>query len=403
MLARCRSAASACDAHVKTIARTSLHGVAQAVTHAAQRWTDADFPPRVRAARRIAGRTGYSDPMVDYALDRLFETIDERAIDAAIREEVAAQAAAPAGSVCILSSRTTIGVAIPPAIFALCAGCTVLVKDREDALASAFFETVREEAAFPLAITARAWSSPAEDAPDLRAFDVVVAFGSDASLEAIRRRMKPGARFVAHGSRASAGYVPASALADRSTWPAIAEGAARDLVLYETQGCLSLHVLFAECASVPPEFGSALASAVERASVEFPVGRIDPALGAAALQYRRLAAFRSISDGRAVWSDGSSYAIVASPPSEPPPLLPRILPIVAVRTAADASAYLLRHGITLEALAAPDTSLAVRDFAARSGASRVCAFGDLQRPPFQARHGGHARILPFVRAGGAAR
>ena len=52
-----------------------------------------------------------------------------------------------AGSVCVVSSRTTIGVAIVPAVFALCAKCDVLVKDREDGLVRAFFSTLAEERA----------------------------------------------------------------------------------------------------------------------------------------------------------------------------------------------------------------------------------------------------------------
>ena len=66
--------------------------------------------------------------------------------------------ALPLGRVCIVSSRTTIGVAILPAIFALCAKCDVLVKDREDHLVAAFFETLGDELAeLRDAATAQTW------------------------------------------------------------------------------------------------------------------------------------------------------------------------------------------------------------------------------------------------------
>src|SRR6185437_11985623 len=176
---------------------TPVRKIVRAIADAAERWSDADFPPRVRATERIVERTGYSIPVIEYALDRLFFSITQREIEAAIVTELGSLDildgfspragrpdawAAPAGAACIISSRTTIGVAIVPAIFALCAKCDVLVKDREDALVAAFFETLAEELE-PLAHAARAsaWSSGDENAPGLSAFDAIVAFGDDAT------------------------------------------------------------------------------------------------------------------------------------------------------------------------------------------------------------------------------
>ncbi|MDP9016720.1 MAG: hypothetical protein M3N19_00170, partial [Candidatus Eremiobacteraeota bacterium] len=137
-----------------------VQAIMRAIADAAQRWADADFPPRVRATELIASRTGYSVPVVEYALDRIFFEITTDALEATITSELGslhaldgfvAQAGRPersahaVGRVCIISSRTTIGVALIPAIFALCAGCEVTVKDREDAFVGAFFETLYEE------------------------------------------------------------------------------------------------------------------------------------------------------------------------------------------------------------------------------------------------------------------
>src|ERR1700691_12991 len=48
-------------------ATSAIHAIADA----AQRWSDADFPPRVRVTAAISRRTTYAIPIVDYALDRL--------------------------------------------------------------------------------------------------------------------------------------------------------------------------------------------------------------------------------------------------------------------------------------------------------------------------------------------
>jgi hypothetical protein len=166
--------------------------IVRAIANAAERWSDGDFPPRVRILDRIVERTGYSLPAVEYALDRLFFSVTESELIATIRGELGSLNfldrfahregrpdawASPAGKVCIISSRTTIGVAMVPAIFALCAKCDVLVKDREDALVHAFFETLAEELdEFAVAARAMVWASDDDaQAPDLRQFDVVVA------------------------------------------------------------------------------------------------------------------------------------------------------------------------------------------------------------------------------------
>jgi hypothetical protein len=60
---------SAANAALRALpARTIVHALADA----AERWSDADFPLRVRASAAIGARLGYTLPVIDYALDRLF-------------------------------------------------------------------------------------------------------------------------------------------------------------------------------------------------------------------------------------------------------------------------------------------------------------------------------------------
>ena len=399
------------------LAQTPVRKIVRAIADTAERWSDADFPPRVRITDRVVERTGYSVPMVEYALDRLFFSIAQRDLEAVIRSELGSLEildgftprsgrpdawAAPAGSVCVISSRTTIGVAIVPAIFALCAKCDVLVKDREDSLVQAFFETLAEELD-PLAQAARAaaWSSGDEHSTDLGTFDAVAAFGSDDTLANIMRRVDPNARFIGYGSRASAGYVTRESLASANVAAEIARGAARDLVLYETEGCLSLHTLFVErgAAVSPHGFGSLLAEAVEAANVEFPIGRREAADTAAIAQLRNVAAFRAAAGTGAVFAnEAADYAIIVEQPvSEPPHFLPRTIGIVAVDGPSQALAYLRDHHLRLEGFALsgdrPDAAAA----AVQAGAVRLTRFGELQHPPLSGEHGGRPRIAEFVR------
>jgi hypothetical protein len=392
--------------------------VVRAIASAADRWCDADFPPRVRATAAIERRLGYTTPVVDYALDRLFGAITAEALRAAIVDELGsldalddfvARAGRPAswargaGAVTIVSSDTTIGVAIAPLVFALCAKCAVTVKDRNDDLVAAFAETLGEEHPALLAATdVRPWIG-GDDAVEARALGdaaVVAAFGGDAALQAIRARCAAGATFVPFAHRASAGYVTAEAL--RGDRRAAAAGIARDALLYDGDGCLSLHLLFVERAAdgAHERFIDELADACAACAIEFPPGPRKPARAARANAYANAAAFRAANGvGRMLRDPGAAWSVVVDPPpGELPPFGGGVLPVAFVDGLADAAAYVRRHALPLQALGvAEPAAIDARAFADALGAVRIARFGTLQDPPLAGRHGGRARIADFVR------
>ena len=394
-----------------------VRSIAGAIADSAARWGNPDFPPRVRALAAVVARTGYSEPVVEYAFDRLFGALTRDAIEATIAGELGSldaldrfvdisadvrARALPVGRVCVLSSRTTIGVAIVPAIFALCAKCAVLVKDREDALVAAFFATLADEIPeLRDTIVAQSWDGETQT-PGLGDFDAVAAFGDDATLTRIRAQLAPASRWIPFGTKASCGYVARGALHRIESATEIADGAARDLSLYETQGCLSLHVLFVESGApvTPSEFAGLLAASLERAAVEFPIGRREAGDVAAITRLRDAATFRSAQrKNGALRSDASAtYLAVLDPPQEEPPFfLPRALAIHTVESPDDAARYLQRHRLPIEAVAVAGMRSDVAQLALRLGAARIAAFGTLQSPPLRGYHGGRPRIAEFVR------
>src|SRR5579863_4782409 len=191
-----------------------VRSVIDAVAGASAAWCDVRYAPRRRAVDAVSNRTGYSPPVVEFAFDRLFRSLGGDAIAAVIAAELGSlevldgfvdlgargmTRAVPIGRVCVISSRSTVGVAIVPAIFALCAKCDVLVKDREDHLVSAFFATLAEELPeLRASAAAISWQSGRESL-DLAGFGAVVAFGSDATLAEIAAQLPHSARFVPHG------------------------------------------------------------------------------------------------------------------------------------------------------------------------------------------------------------
>jgi hypothetical protein len=357
----------------------------EAIARAAERWRAPAFPPRLRAARRISERMAYSMPMVEFALDALFGSVTQESLERAIAAEIAGVDPEPAGRVAVISSRTTIGVAIVPALFAIAAGCDVLVKDREDGLVAAFFETLRKQASIDDArddgeFRAETWDG-ASGTRDLSQFDVVVAFGANETLEAISRSVPPRTRFIAYGPKASVGYISRDDLGSETDARRIADGAARDLVLYEGEGCLSLHALFIEAgAAVSIEsFAAILASAIERAGIAFPIHPARSRDVVARANARDLATFRGTLFAS---NSDASFLLEAGSPDRAPAFLPRVLAIHAVASPEEMHAYLERHRIPIECCAG---RVGVR-------------FGEMQTPSLLYRHGGRPRIAEFVRA-----
>jgi acyl-CoA reductase LuxC len=394
--------------------------ICAALGAAAERWSNADFPPRVRATAALMARTGYTEPVIDYALDRLFEGMTERALRAAIDGElgsldaldgfVAREGRPDAFArgverVAIVASDTTIGIALPATAFALCAKCAVTVRDRSDALLAAFAETLaqeREEFAAALRVHAGVERDDPAWRASLERADVVVAYGGDAAMRELRAAAGPEARFVAYGHRTSAAYVEAGALRDDAAARDLAVAIARDALLYDGEGCLSAHAVFVErgAATGVEAFAEALAAACAAAAVEFPRGAGAP--HGATVAYRDAARFRvALGNGGVEWGDDGAYLLAVDPPrDEPPPLLPRALALYAVDGPEEFAAFVRRHALPLEAVAVADPARAAAGVVAAivaSGAARIARAGTLQAPSLAGEHGGIGRIAPFVR------
>ncbi|HTJ27649.1 MAG TPA: acyl-CoA reductase [Candidatus Limnocylindria bacterium] len=397
-----------------TLRDLSARRIIGLVADAAERWSDADFPPRVRATAAIAERLGYSVPVVEYALDRIFFGITRTALEASIVSElgsvealdgVVPRADAPAAwargveRVAIVSSDTTIGVALVPALFALCAKCTVVVKDRADALVASFLASLADEhPAFAAAAQARAWSGgdDPEEAALLAGADVVVAFGRDEALRAIRAACGTETRFVPFGHRASIGRLTRTEAAALDA--PLAESIVRDALLYDGEGCLSLHALFVDAdGPTLTRVGELLAAAAERVAVEFPPSRSSAARDAAVASYRNLAAFRAASGRGAVQRGGGATIVVDAPAGDPPPFLPRVLPVIARADDDAVAAYVREHRLPVQALGVARADEAAVALGRRIGAVRVAPLGTLQAPPLGGHHGGAPRIAEFVR------
>jgi len=375
-------------------------------------WSEREFARRRTAEAALVARTGYAPNVVTIALDRLFESCRREALEASIIGEIGALEALDGfiarpdrpslyargvDRVAIISSQTTIGVALPATLFALIAKTRVLVKDRADGLIGAFAESLFErDQRFAETLTVQQWEG-ASGHETLDKADVVVAYGGDAALCAIRNTLPGATRFVGFGPRVSAALLTPVTLQDAIRREAALRSIADDALLYDAEGCLSLHILFvqsalqdvAERADELGRLAEELATSLDKAIERLPFAERERG------QRLTQAAQREAAIAHAALHHGTSCrvgrATVIVDAASPPPLLPATTLIVPIDESSEIAAYLDRYHLRLEALAL-ESSVSPPSIRV----ARLTTFGELQRPTLRGEHGGRPRILDFV-------
>ncbi len=234
--------------------------------------------------------------------------------------------------------------------------------------------------------------------------DCVTATGRNETLDAIRRRLPEGARFVGHGHRASFGYISREMLS-QSEARQIAKSAALDVSAWDQLGCLSPHLYYLETGGAvsPRDFAELLAAALaDRETIEPRAPLTSSAAGEIALR-------RTVYDVRAaqsqetqLWQSPESTAwtvVYEDDPKFENSCLNRFVYVKPVRDLTEAlrgcAAYSGR--ISTVALAACGDKL--RELAtafARWGLARICPVGQMQDPALAWRHDGRPALTELV-------
>ena len=125
----------------------------------------------------------------------------------------------------------------------------------------------------------------------------MVASGADATIDAIRARLRPEQRFVGYGHRFSLAAVGPSRL-DVPTGEALA----LDITLWDQLGCMSPVAIYAVgcTAAQRIEFAKTLARCLVIRELEAPLGEIDVASGAEVRRERDEARLRFAAAGEAL-------------------------------------------------------------------------------------------------------
>ena len=223
---------------------------------------------------------------------------------------------------------------------------------------------------------------------------VVVVYGTDATIEWFTRQTPPHIRLIPHGQRLSIGLVTGDP-------EAAAPLAARDVSLYEQQGCLSTHAVYVHpgAGCTPSEFAALLADAMDAFNASSPRGPLTASEAGAITNLRETVRFLGASrpDQTALWESPGSTAwtvIMECNPLLKASTLNRVVYVKPwpAKDPLQAFGDELRHLACLALHPFPEPDPAYTQL----GASRICAMGDTQFPPLTWHQDGIAPLAALV-------
>ena len=238
----------------------------------------------------------------------------------------------------------------------------------------------------------------------LKEADVVLAYGGNDSLAAIRARVPVTARFLPHGHKISFGMVSRAALDTRKAW-SVAHGAAHDVIRYDQQGCYSPHLFFVERGGKvsPREFAGYLAGELAAFARRYPRRDLSIEEAGSIAAWRHAEETRALSKpGRCVLGDeaGTWSAVYIDRAEElSPSALDRTVKIVAVDRLADAVALIAPFKPLLQTAgiaAAPEELFALAGLLGEAGVTRIAAIGHMTAPEPGWHHDGRFSLLDLV-------
>jgi hypothetical protein len=363
-----------------------------------EHWRDRRFRDRGDAVSAIASRTGWSRELLDESIDALLAPFSRDALDSFAstvqpRERIGG----------FIMPANVPGAGMHELVAALISGAIAIVKtsEREPVFFHYFARTlahVAPEVGSRLEVT----SFGRHDCDRIDALkkrcDFIVALGDDANLAQLDQMP----RLFAFGSRASGALI---SLAGPANIAALATAVARDVSLFEQQGCLSPHHIFIEGPgdTHAAEFAMLLAHALDTVAIKLPSAKLSFPAASAIRGIRESARWRSIG-GQPVAlreDDAMSWTVVFDPTARftiSPGF--RTVTVSAIRDAEDLASRLAPIAGRLEAfgLAVPrDARPLWLDVLGGAGVTYVCDPGQMQSPPLTWPHGGGA-FLDFLLA-----
>lgn len=235
--------------------------------------------------------------------------------------------------------------------------------------------------------------------------EAVIAYGSDTTTGDIRRRVPATARFLAYGHKLSFGVIGREVLTTAGA-EQIAAQAAYGVSVFDQQGCVSPHVLYAERGGEvsPEEFATLLAHSMARVHETMPRGMLSLAESTAIRHLRGAYECRQLADERVLLlcsEPGTAWTVIYEETTTFTPSClnrtVRVLPVDDIQEIAaqiePIQAYLQTAGVAL----APARQVAFAEVLGRLGVSRLCRLERMPWPQLTWHHDGRCTLLELLR------
>ncbi len=313
------------------------------------RWLEPRFPDRRAAIAKIAAASGWSTELLDESIDALIAPFSR---DALMSFASTSLPRARLGG--FIMPANVPGAGMHEVAATIVTGGAALIKTshREPIFFHAFAQSVRNvDREIGSMIEVTTFGREREDLTRLMLTecDFIAALGDDASVA----RLKGGARLFGFGSRTSGALI---SLAPPANIARLATALARDVVLFEQQGCLSPHHIFIADAdnAAARDFVTFFVEAMNKFAATFPPATLSFNAAAAIRRVRERARWRTIGTHRIELFEGADMAwTVVFDPEARFTLSPgyRTVTVSTIRDSADLASRLAPVAGRLEAFA----------------------------------------------------
>lgn len=249
---------------------------------------------------------------------------------------------------------------------------------------------------------------PGGDEPSERvvfgASNVVLAYGGNDALAAIRDRVPITTRYLPYGHKISFAYVGTEALDAQKVWTTARLGAT-DIMRYDQQGCYSPQLFFVERggAASPAEYSRYLANELDSFEKKHPrrALTLEESRDVAAWRHHEEVEMLSHPDHAMHGDAGGRWTVVHTERSESlrPSGLNRTVRVVAVDAVEEAVAALRPFRMLLQTAGVALSSerlFAVGDLFGQAGVTRIAALGHMASPEPGWHHDGRFNLLDLV-------
>lgn len=232
--------------------------------------------------------------------------------------------------------------------------------------------------------------------------EAVIAYGSDESIQEIRSRIPPHVRFIGYGHRVSLAVILKSVLIQRNL-DSLIKKSVFDIQMYNQMGCLSPQSLFVEK-------GGEIS--VEEFAERLQV-RLIKKRNALPLPFEARVRMRSLQEYYEVQKvSGKKIKIFGEHPHEGMvfydekvslknlSVYGRAVVVSGFSRRESLSSVLQERPFNLQAVGLAASRKDYREFAdflSRTGVSRICPLGSMQRPPITWHHDGMDNLRPLIR------